>query len=316
MRNPILGSSPYETEPVNWLYHADGRQIDVTTSVLTSDLLFEESETEPVDHIILFAGYGEGAWAIGQGLKTLHELGIHAVAPILNADAIPPEEIFIEGFMKNVGQVTTSALQERRKDLPKKVTALGHSLGVLTVGEAVRQGADFGDLALLEGVSTNNRQLLEQFSEDDDRFEEFTKRFIKVLLGPYIVSPYALAGAGHDLSSQIGRDLWPLSEHRYANQMRTAIKPSMDPSQALLRHAAAGNKVLHVLGDRDPLIVPQEVYKSLQAHAKDMGLDWTELFGNQLLIHTTKEKHAYMAFPAGARHMQVAADTLGIGRVS
>ena len=281
----------------------------LTTQLFSNHAAFEPSAAR--HSALLLHGYGERQWAVKNWLAASTELGIPAVAAMVNTKQIPADRLNIEAYVYNFAHGAAQILRE--KDLADPlIPAIGHSMGGAMLGLALRDHSeDFGKTGFAEPICHDTEALKAQIPDDDARRQRTVRRFARVVVGPYAISVSKALPAAFDLIRQISSDSRPYHDHRFKQQLQLAV--NLDAGPDVLDHAARGNTIAYVFGTRDPLVKRENVLSSLYMHATN-SIDPGRRVGweGHIFEASTNQQHSHIGWPAGANHLGLLVGMLGL----
>lgn len=256
-----------ELEPHDWQFRSGGQIHAYRTRILSNHGRFEEKEPYP-DSMEIFGGFGEGELSLRIQLDRCAQLGIRAVAPVLDPKQLPLERNHARDFISAFGINMTEAVQQQGASGPK-TTAAGHSKGGGGLILALAEQGLFGDIGLIEPAGASIAALRHKYPDATIAQLVFLKRMGQVVGDPfYADSIQDKLIAGVEIGRQImhstfgrmppGKGIW--------EQFSLPVSHEMDGMPDVLDHAADGNIVAISVGEVDPLIVPSEVSWSIVKH--------------------------------------------------
>jgi pimeloyl-ACP methyl ester carboxylesterase len=292
-------AKPIELEPAHWQHQAPRQlPIDVTAQLLSNANAIDTDQPA----LLIIPGYGEGEWAAKRVLRHFSKLGRKAIVSIADPSQVPASQLDLTTFATHFGAEVAAELQ-LRDELPTRTLALGHSMGGGLLGLALGEVPElFGPVGFLEPVGHDTAARKQLYPNVDERKRRFKRHFAQVVAGPYPhATPNELFHAGVAIGRQLLGDLLPRYESRFDSMIGLTVTEDAVP--AVIAHAKAGNPVAYVLGKNDPLINESMIKWSFAFHGQ------TEQPEN-VSIALTDEKHAYIGWRSGGRHIDTALDLL------
>jgi hypothetical protein len=310
MSTPNQPSLVAEIDPIQWHHRPDNQNQLVTTRAWSNHPAFDADQPDPFS-MLIFPGLGEREGTTKSVLEHCAKLGVPAVAPLFNIEQVRATKKDATTFITDFAPQVTSGLQEQGH-VPGKSRTTGHSMGGGLLGSALVEAPElFGDVGFEEPAGHNNTYLRRKYPNDTLRELVFLKRFGQVVSYPFYEAPLrAKMTAAKELGYQMMRDTVVTAPPGRRLWNKFAAASSLDPIPGVVSHAANGNKVAYVLGDKDPLIRPAEVRASLDAGLQELDAEDREVAESNLNIITTDNRHSHMAFPDGQEHLEIVVDEI------
>lgn len=297
-------------EPAVWMHSPT---VQIETRLLSNHNLLGNENPSP-DSALLVPGYGEGRGATTAGLEVLAGLGIPAVAANVNIRQVAPTSRDIEAYVTEFGPMVRQNLISRELQT-REDPVFGQSLGAGVLGLAVGQTPElFRDLGLTEPLGMTTFALKEEFPDDEQRRLEFTRRFRNSIYRGVVLDiasiPRKYMALNELIIKQVLGDLVrpPLFREEFA------VASSVDTTADVVSHAAKGNKVAIVLGEKDPLIRNSDFCKTIKHYADQYtGAELRKIERN-IKIEVTEYQHTFGSWRGGRAHLKAAAEMLGLTR--
>lgn len=271
--------------------------------------------------LLLVPGYAETERSAKAALTTCHEVGRSALAAVISPDSIPSintiEEMVAFGY-----QALPAILEQwgQGSGVTEPIDAIGHSMGGGFVGLLLREGPEFvANVGFAEPVGHDTSERQRASPGDFERRAQFMFDFAHALLRQPYSNFLARVPGSFAVVDQIIKDL--RSTHF---DEKFAIPTEIDCVPDVLAHAAAGNQIAYVLGNRDPLVTPPGVWNSLVNRAGTDPVYRQALLENITVLKSMQAGHElwwggglgkqhikwliqYMAQPAGTANGMIEA---------
>lgn len=295
-------------EPAVWMHSPT---VQIETRLLSNHSLLDNENPSP-NSALLVPGYGEGRGATTAGLEVLAGLGIPAVAANVNIRQVAPTSRDIQAYVTEFGPMVRQNLINRGLQT-REDPAFGQSLGAGVLGLAVGQTPElFRDLGLTEPLGMTTLALKKEFPDDEQRRLEFTRRFRHSIYRGVVLDiasiPRKYMALNELIIKQVLGDLVrpPLFREEFA------VASNVDTTADVVAHAAKGNRVAIVLGEKDPLIKDEDVKKELEHYTDQRaGVELRRIKEN-ITVKTTEYQHTFGAWRGGRAHLKAAAEMLGL----